>query len=318
MSGDDSGSSGNPDDPADPDGDGVVDSDNCPEVANPDQRDVDGDGAGDACDNCPGIANPPKLTMGFAAPVQRDHDQDGRGDECDLCPHLKPLVPDLDQDSDGIGDACDPEPTVANPAPYWNGFYEPPGSDWKVPENAGAKDDWEVVAVGDKVGWRQKVLDDKRHQLLLDMDRQEHHVQSSITIDALSGAVTLASATVTYGFFRQSGNDYHFTCGPRRNTSTSAELIVAAVQNGTTELDSKNTPWSGGLVGMPIAVTARATRVGGSGPGTGDSAIACDAPASPSVTLSSTLFPDGRVGLRTFGATAWFDYIFVVEPRPRM
>ena len=35
---------------ADPDGDGVGSSDNCPDVSNPDQTDSDGDGMGDACD----------------------------------------------------------------------------------------------------------------------------------------------------------------------------------------------------------------------------------------------------------------------------
>jgi hypothetical protein len=48
--------------PPDADGDGVADSsDNCPSVANANQSDVDGDGAGDACDgqdNCPNEAGP--------------------------------------------------------------------------------------------------------------------------------------------------------------------------------------------------------------------------------------------------------------------
>ncbi|MDQ3964188.1 MAG: thrombospondin type 3 repeat-containing protein [Actinomycetota bacterium] len=73
--------------PADGDGDGVPDtSDNCPAVANADQRDLDADGAGDACDedadgdnvadssdNCPGVANQD----------QNDEDGDGQGDACD-------------------------------------------------------------------------------------------------------------------------------------------------------------------------------------------------------------------------------------------
>lgn len=43
------------DHPLDTDGDGVADAqDNCPSVANRDQRDSDGDGIGDACDQCPG------------------------------------------------------------------------------------------------------------------------------------------------------------------------------------------------------------------------------------------------------------------------
>ncbi len=59
----------------DPDRDGKAgDNDNCPDVANRDQRDSDNDGIGDACpDNCPNKANPD----------QADADGDGVGDACE-------------------------------------------------------------------------------------------------------------------------------------------------------------------------------------------------------------------------------------------
>jgi hypothetical protein len=71
----------------DPDGDGVSALvDNCPDVANADQADLDGDSEGDACDD--------------------DNDGDGVPDQTDNCPDIA-NADQADADGDGIGDACD-------------------------------------------------------------------------------------------------------------------------------------------------------------------------------------------------------------------
>ncbi len=81
---------------ADIDQDGYIDAlDNCPSAWNPDQPDVDGDGAGDACDP--------------------DADSDGLANAGDNCP-LDENPTQADADGDGLGDACTVNTCVATSA----------------------------------------------------------------------------------------------------------------------------------------------------------------------------------------------------------
>ncbi|MCA9354718.1 MAG: thrombospondin type 3 repeat-containing protein [Candidatus Kaiserbacteria bacterium] len=90
--------------PADSDGDGVRDTfDNCVQMSNEDQVDIDGNGRGDVCD---------------------DWDRDGRLNSADNCVN-EPNRDQRDEDHDGIGDVCDEEEsrfTEANPWVPWVGI----------------------------------------------------------------------------------------------------------------------------------------------------------------------------------------------------
>ena len=93
--------------PPDTDGDGLNDDvDNCPNDANSDQQDYDGDGTGDTCDSDDdndGLSDTDETTLYGTNPLQADTDGDGMDDRYEVQNDLDPNRDDAAEDKDGDG-----------------------------------------------------------------------------------------------------------------------------------------------------------------------------------------------------------------------
>lgn len=97
--------------------------------------DRDRDGVADATDNCPDVANPD----------QGNEDGDKLGDACDPCPIEASDAP-LDPDGDGVAGSCDPHPTTpGDRLVVFEGFHRGIPSAWQVVGTASPSGDDVVV-----------------------------------------------------------------------------------------------------------------------------------------------------------------------------
>jgi hypothetical protein len=287
--------------------------------------DSDRDGIEDSADNCPTVKNPKVMTLTPTGmqEVQRDHDGDGQGDACDSCPHI-PGGDASDPDGDKIGAACDPAPAMANPPAIFDGFYEKPNNtDWTVPTtDAGTFADWSVVAVGGVngvVGLRQVNPALGWYQVHYNTALQRAHVTAGMRIDgfsAASGNNVLRSGSVSFAHNVNGGTHNYLSCGLRRNVQNGQQEAILVAYNDELIRSGENqdTTWAGATIDRVVRVTGQVSLRD-----TAASTLACtvgDNMSSSSLTLDSALRPDGRVGLRAYGATVLFDYIFIVDLRP--
>jgi hypothetical protein len=254
-------------------------------------KDSDGDGLPDLVDNCVTVGNTD----------QRDHDDDGRGDACDACPHLADAGDD--SDGDGVGDACDPRPQLAGDRiAFFEGFYGPVGWDPVIGTNT-----W-TIAEG--MLRQPDVLN--QHQLVRDdsPDLGEVIVEARVRINALStSATSRRSVGLVLGY--RDDDDFLF-CGLAAQGQTS-EVNAGQVDRdfwGSPRFTYNQAAFAGSMTADWLTVHARTMQIA-----TRTTRIECSthrAGVTANAVYDASGGPSGDVGLRTNGADASFDYVFVI------
>jgi len=265
--------------------------------------DTDGDGHPDMADNCPTVANAD----------QRDHDGDLRGDACDGCPHIKDASSG-DDDGDGVGNACDPHPGDSKDViVHFEGFYDSGGlpAGWK----ASAGQSWEVANGALRptnpdaihvVSWTGKQLADQMIDTRMTILATGDTDGGSRSITAIAGHVPdtdgagplwmcglfdfLTDTFDPKGMLQQiGGND---------SVKNSDELPIV-LDTGFTQsirLELRNST-------APARVSQSCT-------------LAFDGSATPKIEDVDNGNSNGFAGLRTRGVQAAFDYVIIYGRKP--
>lgn len=254
------------------------------------RKDTDGDGFMDDVDVCPNVVDP----------QQRDHDGDKRGDACDVCPHRADNG--ADQDLDGVGDACDPRPTLpGDRIAYFEGFYQPVSWSPVIGGNSWAFEN----------GTATQAKTDTAYQLIRDDNPDLGHVlvEARFRVAQITGDTsTRRSAGIVAGYHDK---DTYWFCGLAAS-GAAAEVDAGKVSWGLfgDSFDFNLGAFADAMPGDWAVLRARTTS--GSN---GDGAIECAVErngVTGSATFQTGAAVGGDVGIRTNGAAASFDYVFVV------
>jgi hypothetical protein len=256
--------------------------------------DTDGDGMVDAVDNCATVGNPD----------QRDHDDDGNGDACDSCPHRVDTGADVD--SDGVGDACDPHPTSAGDrVAYFEGFYG--ALTW---DNVIGSNTW-VLDLGTL---RQPDVEDQ-HQLVRDdtPNLKAVLIDMRVRINAVS---TNPTSRRSMGIVAAHHDEENFLFCGLASQGQDVQVNAGHADTdfwGNGRFTYNETAFAAPMTGDWISVQARTVRLDEYTTRNECSTFRAGLPAPSNAVYDAEISIDGDVGIRTNGADASFDYVFVVE-----
>jgi hypothetical protein len=256
-------------------------------------QDSDGDGFPDLTDNCANAANAD----------QRDHDGDGRGDACDVCPHL--VDTGKDTDGDGVGDACDPRPTDAGDRiAFFEGFYASPAWGSVIGANT-----WQSAD-----GALSQHSMDTAYQLVRDdnPNLEQTFVDVRVRINAVAASSTSRRSSGVVLSYRDP-NHYIFCGLAALQNQPGAEVNAGQVSTdffGTSHFDYNPGTFPDQMSGDWLTLQARTTKTS-----SGSTRIECvthRAGATGTASYEGDADISGDIGIRTNGADASFDYVFVV------